>query len=305
VQVKNTPASSPGCLTKAQKRCDVEFANLAAAATRPAPAIAKACGEIDYAVLASAEGLRLAALAAECEAVGTGAPSTLATYADCLTRHYRCGVAELARFTSPRAEDLLALVGRNLGGTLCPSAGTPTPTPVATPTLTPSATAETPTPTATPSPTASPAPTATVLPGCADLYESNAFPDLPASLNALCPGGACTDDGYELTVQATIDLPSDDDFYSVDVADLALHDFLLQVRLEDIPHGTNYDLYLYRIDGGVPMLLDQSTNDGTGAETVEFDPNGIGDNTGTYGIEVRRVSGESCQQYRLEIKDPS
>ncbi len=327
VQVKNTPASSPGCITKARKRCDVEFANLAAAANRPAPALAKACDAVDFAVLAGDEGLRLAALADECEALGAGAPSTLAAYADCLTRHYRCGIAELARFKSPRAAALLALVGRDLGGTLCPSAGTPTPTPLATPTLTPVVTAtpteiDTPTPTSADTPTLTPSatavtptptptvtttetPTAIATPGCEDAYEPNGFPGTPASLNGLCPAGACTDDGYDLAVEATIDSDADGDFYSLDVEDLAAQDFLLQVRLEDIPDGSNYDLYLYRIDGGVPMLLDQSTNNGTGAETVEFDPNGLGDNTATYGIEVRRISGSSCESYRLEIKDPS
>ena len=303
--MKDAPAIFPACLVKADKRCAVEFANLDAAAARPATALAKVCGAVDFPVLASPAGLRLDALTSECAALGVGDLTTLGAYADCLVRQHRCGVVALARFKSPRAASLLALIGRNLGATLCPSAFPATPTPSAIVTTTPSATSVT--PTASPSPTAAatPVPTHTPGPGCQDAYEPNAFPSLPASLSGACPSGGCTDDGYDLAIEATIDSESDSDFYSLDVVDLVSDDFQIQVRLEDIPDGTNYDLYLYRIDGGTPMLLDQSTNDGTGSEAVEFDPQGVGDNSGTYGIEVRRVSGSSCSLYRVEIEDPS
>jgi hypothetical protein len=250
VQVKHDPAASPACLAKAQKRCDVEFANLAAAATRPEPALVKACGAIDFDVLRSPAGLRLEALAADCAAIGGGDPTTLAAFADCLVRSHRCGVATLARFKSPRADALLALVGHDLTSALCASGVTPTPT--VTPPQ-PTASAATPSITATPTgtPTALPTPTSTASPGCADVFEPNAYPATPANLNGLCPGGGCT------------------------------------------------------IEGGIPMLLDESTNNGTGSETVEFDPDGPGDQSGTYGIEVRRVAGSSCESYRLEIEDPS
>lgn len=315
VQVKNDPASSPACLAKAQQRCSVEFANLAAAATRPAGALASSCGAIDFAVLAGAEGLRLEALATDCQDVGAGAPLTLDAYADCLARTHRCGVVELARFKAPRAAAVLATVGQSLD-TLCPSGATATPTPsgpaptatgptataTATPTATPTPTSTEPTPTATGA-TATPTPSGT--PGCEDSYEPNDFPDAPASLNDQCPGGGCTDDGYGITVLANIDDDLDRDFYTFDVADTPGHTFLLQAQLSDIPHGANYDLYLYRKNGSAFDQLDQSTNNGTGSESVSYDPGDGVDASGTYGVEVRRVSGSSCANYTLDVSNPN
>jgi hypothetical protein len=311
VQVKTDPTAAPGCFAKARQRCAVEFANLAAAATRPAGALASACGDVDFAVVAAPEGLRLAALAAECQAVGAAAPDDLAAYADCLARTHRCGVVELARFTAPRAADLLASVGQDINA-LCPSAAIPTPivttTPVApVPTLTatpvPTATGPTDTPTPTTTPTAATV-TPVATPGCADLYEPNHFPDAPASLNGQC-GAGCTDDGYDLTVLANIADDQDDDFYTLDVADTPGHTFALRANLSDIPHGANYDLFLYRKNGSDYDLLDSSTHDGTGSESVAYDPAGGVDASATYGVEVRRVSGSSCAHYTLEVSNPN
>ena len=303
-EVKTDPAAAPACFAKARQRCDVEFANLAAAATRPTGALASACGDVDFAVLATPEGLGLAALAGACQAAGGTAPEDLDAYADCLARTHRCGVVELARFVDPRAEGLLVSVGRDLNA-LCPSAAIPTPVVTATPVApTASATGPTATPTPTTTPTAATV-TPVATPGCADVYEPNHFPDAPASLNGQC-GAGCTDDGYDLTVLGTIGDDQDDDFYTVDVADTAGHTFALRANLTDIPHGTNYDLYLYRKNGDAFDLLDQSTHDGTGSESVAYDPNaGAGDVSGTYGVEVRRVSGSSCASYTLEVSNPN
>jgi hypothetical protein len=313
--VKTDPAAAPACAAKARKRCAVARATLAAAATRPGPAIASACEALAADELRGAAGLRLDALDAECTAIGVGPIVTLDAYADCLTRRARCTIAHLARFQGPRGEALLAAAtGTSLFATLCPSeapaptatavtpveSGTPsataTPSASTTPALTPleTATAATPTPVA-------PSPTAT--PGCADVYEPNAYPGTPASLNAQCNGG-CTDDGFDLLVTANIDTADDGDFYVFDVTDLPGHTFSLQARLSDVPDDTNYDLHFYRLDGNVFTELDQSTNDGTGAEAVDFDGDG-GDNSGRYGVEVRRITGASCDPYTLEIGNPN
>jgi hypothetical protein len=314
VQVKNDPAAAPACKAKAQKRCVVEIANLGTAAGRPAAALASACGAIDADLLRAPEGLRLAALDAECTALGAGAPTTLAAYAECLTRRHRCGVAALARAASPRADELLAGIGTSLGALLCPSlAPTPTgsaalPTPTATlGSSTPGATETALLPTPTPTPTAlaptANAPTATPTPSCADVYEPDAFPNAPADLNGQC-GVGCTDDGFQLVVAGTIDVAGESDFYVLDVQDLPGHSFALQAQLSDIPHGTNYDLFLYRFDGTNYVLLDSGTNNGTGSETVGHSPSGDGA-SGRYGIEVRGISGVSCDPYRLEIENPN
>ena len=317
-QVKTDPAAAPACAAKARKRCAVELANLGAAATRPAPAVASACEGLAIGDLRAPEGLRLDALDGDCAAIGAGPPVTLAAYADCLTRHARCTVARLAHFQSPRGESLLAAAtGTSLLATLCASEA-----PAATPTVT-AAPTDVPTPSATPSTTTTPVPTDTLLPfetataptptttgptpiptpGCADAYEPNAFPGSPMSLNAQCNGG-CTDDGFDLLVTATIDTAADSDFYVVDVTDLPGHNFSLQARLSDVPDGTNYDLYFYRRDGAVFTELDHSTNDGTGSEAVSFDGD-AGDNSGQYGVEVRRIAGSSCDPYQLEIENPN
>jgi hypothetical protein len=163
------------------------------------------------------------------------------------------------------------------------------PTPTATPTIVaPTATIATPTPT----------------PGCADDHGPSAFPGTPVDVSGDCPGGVCTDDGYDLTILGTIDVPGDTDFYVLDVVDLVGHSFALQAKLSDIPDDTNYDLFLYRFVGGQYVLLESSTHNGTGSESVEHS---VGDNrqAGRYGVEVRGVSGASCGQYRLEIEDPN
>jgi hypothetical protein len=304
-QVKTDPAAAPACQAKAQKRCAVELANLTAASFRPAPALSKACGALPDALLRAPDGLRLAALDGECAALGGGPALTLAAYAECLSRSGRCTVAALSRFESPRADALLAGVGTSLAAALCPAL---TPIPTATPPA-PSATPVGPTgtpplPSATPTPVLPTAtgPTASPTPTCADTYEPSAFPDAPVSLK--CNGGSCTDDGYDLLVNATIDVAGETDFYVVDVVDLPGHNFFLTAHLTDIPDDTNYDLYLYRFEGGVPVPLDDSTHNGTGTEVVSFSGSGD-DESGQYGIEVRGVSGASCAQYRLEIENPN
>lgn len=313
VQVKNDDAAAPACQVKAEKRCAVELANLAAAAGDPGRALASACGALGDDVLRAPEGLRLSALDAVCGEAGTGPVTSLTAYAACLTATHRCSVAALTRFTSPRADELLARVGTSLGGALCPAlAPTPTATALvgtATPTdplVTPTASGAT-VPGATPTPTpvaSATAPTASPTPTCADAYEPSAFADAPVAVDGQCGGGTCTDDGFDILVQGTIAVAGETDFYVLDVVDLVGHNFALTARLTDVPDDTNYDLHLYRLEGGTWAELDASSNDGTGAEVVSFS-GGSGDQSGRYGVEVRGIEGTSCAAYRLTIENPS
>jgi len=232
----------------------------------------------------------------------------------------------------PRAEALLASVGRSLGE-LCASSstpaatatpdvdatpvavttptanpGTPTPFPTATPTTTPTptvtaTTTPTPTETATPTATATPTPTATATP-CYDGFEPNDFPDAPRALDDQCAGG-CTDDGYELHVAANLHAPDDRDFYVWNVQDLVGHDFQIVAQLKSVPKNTNYDLFLYRRNGDVFEQIGASTNARDANELIVYE--GVaedGANGGQYGIEVRGITGSACTPaYALEVKD--
>ncbi len=316
VEVKSAdPTAFEACIDRARGRCDTEFANLDNASARPGPAIQKACGGIDFSLLAPESGLLIESLTEECEDLGGTDPADLAAYSDCLVRSHRCGMAELLRFKSPRSEELLGHVGRSLYQ-VCTA---PTPTATATATVTPTptltaiatavpgqtATADPPaTATATPTATQTPTPTPTSTP-CHDTFEPNAFPTQGASLNGLCPTGGCTDDGYELKVRGTIATASDNDFYVWDVEDRPQDTFQIVARLSDLPSGTNYDLYLYRKTAEGWEQVDFSDNGGTGAASVRYDGIDDADNTGQYAVEVRHVSGSSCTPYTLDIKDGS
>ncbi len=320
VEVKSATSLFASCLERARGRCDTEFANLNAAAGRPGPAVQKACGGMDFAVLRSAAGLLLESLTTDCQRLGGQDPTTLSAYSDCLVRAHRCGVAELARAKSPRAEELLTQVGRSLED-VC---RLPTPTPTATPTatatptstLTPQLTATpnsatatppppattTPTPTATVTATATPTPTATATPSCEPL---DPFPAGAAvtSLNGQCDG-PCTDDGYELDVVAP--QGSGSDFYVWDVKDLPRHHFQIIAQLSDLDEdGTNYDLYLYRRNCRKLELVDSSQNDRQANETTRYDGVSGDGSTGQYAVEVRCVEGASCGSYRLRIQNPN
>ncbi|MCC6847577.1 MAG: hypothetical protein IT294_03680 [Deltaproteobacteria bacterium] len=314
VQVKSDPSTLPACLEAARKRCDVEFANLNAASTRPDAALQKTCGDVDYATLRAASGLLLEALATDCALLGGAEPTTLSAYAECLVRSHRCGVAELSRFKAPRAEALLGAVGRSLNE-VC---GLPTPTPTATVTPTPTVTTTavatstalpatmTPPVLATPTPTlaatVTPTPTATATP-CQDAFEPNQFPQQGRALDVQCPGG-CTDDGYDLVVHGNIGDATDGDFYVWNVTDLPRHDFQIVAQLKNVPKGADYDLYLYRWSGDAFEPIGASTNDRDSNETIRYDGLAADEtNSAQYGIEVRRVSGSSCAPYTLAVED--
>lgn len=148
-----------GCLAKATFTCDKTLAKVDTAATSLRVAIEKACGAtvIPFATLVDPDGSDLDVVAFDCTRYEVPALTDLGNYEDCVARAGRCLAEDLARFGTPRAEELLATIGRDLRSDFCP-VPSPTATPSATPTATPVVTA-----TATPPPTltATPGPTAT------------------------------------------------------------------------------------------------------------------------------------------------
>ena len=158
-----------GCLSKATFTCDKSLAKVDSAATTLRVAIEKACGasEIPFATLVDPDGSDLDVVAFDCTSYQVPALNDLGNYEDCVARAGRCLAEDLARFGTPRAEELMATIGRDLRSDFCPlPPATPTPTTTSTPTPLATATATPPpTLTATPGPTATsltPTPSATV-----------------------------------------------------------------------------------------------------------------------------------------------
>lgn len=155
------------CDTKAATTCDKQFLRSGQAAVKLRAAIGKACGAaaIPYDVLQGAAGLDVDAFAPTCVPFGVPQLETLEHYVECVFRIASCGVEDQLEAGAPRADALLASVGRDLRDDFCPmpaptaTAGTRTPTP------TPTATVLVPTATATATLTATPTPfvTATSL----------------------------------------------------------------------------------------------------------------------------------------------
>ncbi len=175
LQVK---ASDVGCLSKATFACDKQLARVDAAGTSLKLAIEKRCGaaEVPFATLMDIDGADVGAVAYPCTAFDVPVLANLGDWEECLVRAGRCAAEDLARFGTPRAEELFALIGRELRSDFCPTPPA-TPTPTASRTPTPIATATitaSPTVTGTPSPvptgpggetpTPPPTPTATSTP---------------------------------------------------------------------------------------------------------------------------------------------
>jgi len=169
---------------------------------------------------------------------------------------------------------------------------TPTQTPTATPTPTQTPTATlTPTQTLTPTVTRTPAgrkrylalvvkPQPTPTPGPCAHYEPNN--DLAHAFGPLASGA---------TIEATLCVGDPDDYYYVVLAAAAT----LDLRLDHLPAGTDYDLYLYR--AGDDNFWKHSANFGTDPEQIHVraDP-------GRYYIRVYpSTSGRSLQPYRLSV----
>ena len=161
-------ADDSACVAPATVACERAFARIASARSALTKALAATCGDarVSLATLADARGANLDALANVCAAVGVDELTDATEHARCLARTNACVTGGLVRQLMPRADELLALVGRSLDDAACPPTG-PTPTPTATPTATTTGPTRTPrpgetaTPTASPTPTVSPTPTAT------------------------------------------------------------------------------------------------------------------------------------------------
>lgn len=66
-----------------------------------------------------------------------------------------------------------------------------------------------------------------------------------------------------------------------------------------VPAGMNYDLYIYRSCGGMPV--GSSTNAGNSAESVTVsEPDTAADNSFDYWIEIRFISGNNCGNWFLQ-----
>ncbi len=119
VQLKSDATAFPACLTKARAACDKGFAKIAASAAAIGPAIDKQCGGIGTGLL-DASGLDLDAPTTVCTAHGVDSLASLADYEECLFRQHACLVEELIAFETPRAVEMLGLVGRELRSAFCP-----------------------------------------------------------------------------------------------------------------------------------------------------------------------------------------
>jgi hypothetical protein len=106
------------CLAKAAKTCDKAFASIEGGALRFEPTVTKSCGDVPFDQLLLDAGLFYEALLDEewCPMVGAFGLATITHYNNCVYREHECIGDEILRFTAPRAEELLALVGRSLPG---------------------------------------------------------------------------------------------------------------------------------------------------------------------------------------------
>ncbi len=187
----------PVCLAAAAAVCDAAASQVAVQEARVALALATRCGPaaVPYDVLRSSAALHLDGLAADCAAIGVGSVESMDDYGRCLVRLQGCAVERLVSIQAPRAEEMLAFVGRPLESAFCgavvasptpsvtaPALRTATPsiTPSATPTPTPTATlTTTPSATATSTGTATPADTPTATPAEPSPTETPAVTEEP------------------------------------------------------------------------------------------------------------------------------
>ena len=119
-----TKSDAPECSAKARASCDKGADKIAKAIGTFATAIAKKCGTgaVDFGQIAGASGLDLEALADACVALGTSAPTSAQTLAQCLRQRAQCTVADLVQQTVSRVGDFNA-DGRlgSLGSVLTPT----------------------------------------------------------------------------------------------------------------------------------------------------------------------------------------
>ncbi|MBX7236352.1 MAG: pre-peptidase C-terminal domain-containing protein, partial [Caldilineales bacterium] len=135
----------------------------------------------------------------------------------------------------------------------------------------------------TPTLTTTPTPTATPTPGPCQRYEPNNSPS--SAFGPLANGSV---------IEAALCDGDPEDYYQVALAGAAT----LKVDLDNLPAGTDYDLYLY--DATSPQnYLAQSTNDGTTPESIQ-----INLPSGSYVLRIYPSprAGRSTQPYRLAVQ---
>jgi len=84
--------------------------SLPALAQKLADGIGQRC-TLPFTELGADQGLGLAKIDAACAAVGVDALGSLADYQTCLARQHQCLVRDLLQFGTPRAGEVLRLVG--------------------------------------------------------------------------------------------------------------------------------------------------------------------------------------------------
>lgn len=137
----------------------------------------------------------------------------------------------------------------------------------------------TPTPTATPSPTRTP--TLTPTPGPCQRYEPN--DSLGSAYSPIANGSV---------VEAALCEGDPEDYYAFDLAQPRT----VQLTLDQLPLGTDYDLYLYDSNGGEHLA--RSVNDGVVAEGIEMTLA-----PGWYYVRIYPSdSARSLQPYRLVME---
>lgn len=106
------------------------------------------------------------------------------------------------------------------------------------------------------------------------------------------------------TYQASIHGAGDNDFfhlYTLDEPYLGADNFYLEVKLTNIPQGTDYDLFVYwdNPDDDVDniVLVGESTKAGSADETVLVEGRSGPEDGGDYWIEVRWVYGTLCDKF--------
>lgn len=107
------------CLAKATNACTKQLdAGLPALTTKLETSIGKGCA-VPFTALSSEQGLGLAQLEALCKGVGVDTLGGLADYQTCLARQHQCLVRDLLLFGTPRAGEVLRLVG-DTAPSFCP-----------------------------------------------------------------------------------------------------------------------------------------------------------------------------------------
>jgi hypothetical protein len=135
------------------------------------------------------QAANLDVLAPECQVFGVAGLESVADLRRCILQQHTCKAEETLRREAPRAEEILAAVGRDLHSNFCPTPeATPTasatPTRTVTPVVASTATvSRTPTPAVTPSPSTTP----TAASATATIPATPTVSETPPSTSAASP----------------------------------------------------------------------------------------------------------------------